>query len=80
MGEIVLTNIDEDVLRSLALKARLHGCRLEQEVEAILRQAAPLTVEQKLALAEHVRSMTPVGVRQTPAEILVREDRDDPDR
>jgi antitoxin FitA len=80
MGEIVISNIDDDVLRGLRLKAELHGRTLEQEVNEILRQAAPLTVEQKKALAARARAMTPVGVKQTPSEILVREDRDDPDR
>lgn len=76
MAEVLIRNIEDDVIERLKLKAKLHGRSLEQELREILRQATPLTVEQKLALSKLAQEMTPKGVVQTPSEILIREDRD----
>ncbi len=80
MAQVIVRNLEDDVVERLKLKAELHGRSLEQELREILRAAAPLTVEQKLALMRRAQAMTPKGVKQTPSEILIREDRDDPDR
>ncbi len=76
MAQVIVRNLEDDVVERLKLKAELHGRSLEQELREILRQAAPLTVEQKMALSLRARAMTPKGVKQTPAEDLIREDRD----
>ena len=80
MAQVIVRNLDHGVVERLKLKAELNGHSLEQELREILSNAAPLTVEQKLALMRRSQAMTPKGVRQTPAEVLIREDRDDPDR
>ncbi len=80
MAQVIVRNLEDDVVERLKLKAELHGRSLEQELREILREAAPLTVEQKLALMRRAQAMTPMDVKQTPSEILIREDRDDPDR
>ncbi|MEQ1709057.1 MAG: hypothetical protein ABL864_12085 [Terricaulis sp.] len=80
MAQVIVRNLEDDVVERLKLKAELHGRSLEQELREILRAAAPLTVEQKLALMRRSQALTPKGVKQTPAEVLIREDRDDPDR
>ena len=80
MAQVIVRNLDDDVVARLKLKAELNGHSLEQELREILSRAAPLTTEQKLALIERAHAMTPKGVVQTPAELLIREDRDDPNR
>lgn len=80
MAQVIVRNLESDVVERLKLKAELHGRSLEQELREILRAAAPLTVEQKLALMRRSQALTPKGVKQTPSEVLIREDRDDPDR
>lgn len=80
MAQVIVRNLEDDVVERLKLKAELHGRSLEQELREILRAAAPLTVEQKLAIMRRSQALTPKGVKQTPAEVLIREDRDDPDR
>lgn len=80
MAQVIIRNLEDDVVERLKLKAELSGHSLEQELREILRAAAPLTVEQKLAMMRRAQAMTPKRVKQTPSEILIREDRDDPDR
>jgi|CXWL01.1.fsa_nt_gi plasmid stability protein len=80
MAQVIVRNLEDDVVERLKLKAELHGRSLEQELREILRAAAPLTGEQKLALMRRSQALTPKGVKQTPSEVLIREDRDDPDR
>jgi hypothetical protein len=41
-----------------------------------MRPRKPLSREELLAKLAEIRAMTPAGVQQTPAEVLVREDRD----
>jgi len=82
MAQVIIRNIEDSVVERLKLKAELSGHSLEQELREILRQAAPLTAEQKMALSSRARSMTPRGVQQTSSEDLIREDRenDEPHR
>jgi hypothetical protein len=51
----------------LKLKAKLKGRSLEQELRAILRRAAELNKEEKLALVDSIRSMTPRRLLRHPA-------------
>jgi plasmid stability protein len=80
MAQVLVRNIEDAVIERLKLKAELNGHSLEQELRDVIRAAAPLTTEQKLALVDRAHALTPKGVKQTPAEDLIREDRDDPDR
>lgn len=79
MAQVIVRNLEDDVVERLKLKAELNGHSLEQELREILRQAAPLTPEQKIEMFRRVQAMTPKGVKQTPAEDLIREDRDNDD-
>ena len=76
MAQVIIRNLEDDVVERLKFKAELSGHSLEQELREILRKAAPLSPEQKMALSERARAMTLKGVKQTPAEDLIREDRD----
>ena len=76
MAQVIVRNLESDVVERLKLKAELNGHSLEQELREILRRAAPLTTEQKLALIERAHAMTAHRVQTDLAEHLIREDRD----
>jgi len=80
VAQVIVRNLDKDVVEAWKLKAELNGRSLEQELRLLLEQQAPLSPEQKIEMFRRVQAMTPPGVKQTPAEQLIREDRDDPGR
>ena len=75
MAQVIVRNLDEDVVGSLKFKAELHGHSLEQELREILKRSAELTVEEKLAMVDRIRAMTPKRLEEDSAD-LIREDRD----
>lgn len=75
MAQVIVRNLDEQVVSSLKIKAELHGRSLEQELRDILKRAAELTVEEKLALADRIRGMQARPLETDSAD-LIREDRD----
>jgi len=74
MGQVIVRNLDDKVIAALKAKAELHGHSLEQELRAILSGAAKPNAEERLALADRIRAMTP-RKRQTDSTVLIREDR-----
>jgi antitoxin FitA len=72
---VIVRNLDERVVSSLKIKAELHGRSLEQELRDILKRAAELTSEEKLAVVDRIRAMTPKRLQDDSAD-LIREDRD----
>jgi plasmid stability protein len=76
VAQVIVRNLEDDVVERLKLKAELSGHSLEQELREILRKAAPLTTEQKLALIDRAHAATAARVQRTLAEDLIREDRD----
>lgn len=75
MAQVIVRNLDDEVVASLKLKAKLKGHSLEQELRDILKRAAELSKEEKLALIDSIRSMTPRRLEDDSAD-LIREDRD----
>ena len=75
MAQVIVRNLDEDVVGSLKFKAELHGHSLEQELREILKRAAELTVEEKLALVDRIRAKQKRPLEDDSAD-LIREDRD----
>lgn len=75
MAQVIVRNLDEQVVSSLKIKAELHGHSLEQELREILKRAAELTPDEKLALVDRIRAMTPKRLEDDSAD-LIREDRD----
>ena len=75
MAQVIVRNLDDDVVSSLKFKAELHGHSLEQELREILKRAAELTPEEKVALADRIAAMTPRPLADDSAD-LIREDRD----
>lgn len=76
MAQVIVRNLEDDVVERLKLKAELHGHSLEQELREILRAAAPLTVEQKLALVDRAHALTRGRIQTEKAEDIIRADRD----
>jgi antitoxin FitA len=77
MASLSIRNLDDDLLARLKRRAARHGTSAEAEVREILRQA--LSGEAEVGfddLAAELRALT-AGRRHTPAEILLREGRDE---
>lgn len=75
MGQVIIRNLEDEMIVALKAKAALHGHSLEQELRKILAEAAKPRPEERMALADQVRAMTP-RKRQSDSTALVREDRD----
>lgn len=78
MGQVLIRNLDDEVIAAYREAAARNARSLEAELREWLTRLRPRTeaetVELRARLAQ-IRAMTP-NVPQTPAEILVREDRD----
>lgn len=79
MGTVYVRRLDDDVVRRLKRRAADNNRSLESEARHILERAAEDGMTERTrsfaALAKHLRGKTG-DVPQTPAEVLVREDRD----
>jgi plasmid stability protein len=75
MAQVIVRNLDEQVVSSLKFKAELHGHSLEQELREILKRAAELTPEEKLALVDRIRAKQKRRLEDDSTD-LIREDRD----
>ena len=75
MAQVIVRNLDDAVVEALRAKAQLHKRSLEHELRLILTAAARSTPEERIALAEQIRAMTP-SAPQSDSTALVREDRD----
>lgn len=78
MAQVLIRNLDESVIARLKIKAELNGHSLEQELRDIINRAAPLTPQERVAIADRIASMQekPASI---PSEVLVRRDRDSHD-
>lgn len=75
MGQVIVRNLDDGIIEVLKAKAALQGHSLEQELRRILAEAGKPGPEDRLALADRIRAMTPRKA-QSDSTKLVREDRD----
>lgn len=75
MAQVIVRNLDDEVVSSLKLKAKLKGHSLEQELRSILKAAAGLTKEEKLALIDRIRAKQKRPIEGDSAD-LICEDRD----
>jgi len=75
MGQVLIRNLDDRIIESLKLKAELKGHSLEQELRDILKEVAPLTPRERVALSRKIR-----GMQSKPAKLdstdVIREGRD----
>jgi plasmid stability protein len=75
--QLHVRNLDEEIVSKLKRRAARHGRSVEAEHREILRQALTAEVEPDFdALAAELRALT-ARRRQTPAEKLLRESRDE---
>ena len=79
MATINVRHLDDDVVERLKRRAAANHRSLEGEVRHILQRAADDDMATKRAVfleaSDRLRKKTR-GRRQTPAEVLIREDRD----
>ena len=82
MANLHLRDVDEVLVRKLHQRAKANGHSAAEEHRQILREALTGGVREDIhELAAQIReSVRRSGIPQTPAEDLIREDRDDPDR
>jgi hypothetical protein len=76
MGQILVRNLDDKVIKNFKTKAELKGHSLEQELRNLITAAAPLTPEEKVALSLKWRgSMAPL--KDFDVRAAIRHGRDD---
>ena len=78
MAQTLIRNLDDDLVADYRDAAKRNGRSLEAELREalrVMRPMAPRRREELLRQFDEIRAMTP-KVSQTPAEQLVREDRD----
>jgi plasmid stability protein len=76
MGQVIIRNLDDDVIRRLKSKAELRGTSLEQLLREVLTEAAPLSGPERLALVQRIQAMTPGGISHYDSTELIRTARD----
>ena len=76
MAQLIVRNLDDDLVARLKRRAAEHGHSAEAEHREILRQALAEECRSFKELAAQARAMT-AGRKHTPAEVLLREARDE---
>ncbi len=79
MGQVLIRNIDDETIAAYREAAARHDRSLEAELHDMLRRFRPMGDQQRAAMRQRladIRART-LAVPKTPAEQLVREDRDD---
>jgi len=74
MTDVVL-DLDESLIQRLKVTAELKGRTLEEEILEIIRRAAPLTPEERVALSDRIRAKQ-AKPSNLLSEDLIREARD----
>lgn len=79
MAQVLIRNIEDEILDDYRQAAKRNSRSLEAELREALRRMRPTNIELRdelIELSRRLRAMTPPGAAQTPAEHLIREDRD----
>jgi plasmid stability protein len=76
MAQVLIRNLPEDIVERLRARAVTKGHSLEHELRQIITAAAPLTTQEKLALVDRIRAMTPEPVAHDSTD-FIRQDRDE---
>jgi plasmid stability protein len=76
MAQVLIRNIDDRIIRNFKAKAELKGRSLEQELRETLKDAAPLTPEEKVALSRRMRASMP-PLEDFDVRAAIRHGRDD---
>ena len=73
---LIVPGVDAHTLSRLKAKAELHGRSVEDEARSILERGAILTSEERLALADRTRAMSP-ALHDIDMVAMIRQDRDE---
>ena len=76
MGQVLVRNLDDHIIEQLKHKAEIKGHSLEQELREVITAAAPLTANEKVALARRLRTLSP-PLHQIDVRAAIRSGRDD---
>ena len=75
MGQVLVRSLDDRVIANLKLRAELKGKSLEQELRDLLTAAAPMSVEERVAVSERLRAA--FAVEKFDSSAAIRWGRDD---
>ena len=73
---LTIPAIHSDTLSRLKARAELHGRSVEDEARDILERGSVLMTEERLALADQTRAMSP-GLHDIDIVAMIRQDRDE---
>ena len=76
MGQILMRKVDDELLDALRRRAQVSGRSMEAEARDAMTRGTRLTADERVALSQRIRALTPKGVVQTDSTELIREDRD----
>jgi plasmid stability protein len=79
MGQILVRNLDDAVIKRLKSRAIQRGESLEQTVREIIAEAVGPTREEAWAEIDRIRAMTPRKLESSVPLIRAFRDGDDPD-
>jgi len=72
MAEILLRDFDEELLRSIRLRAEVTGRSVEEVIKEAVQRGLLLDVRGRVALADKIRAMTPKPIEDDSTEIIRR--------
>jgi plasmid stability protein len=72
---LTVSGLDETTLARLEARAELQGRSVEEVAREVLKRGAALTADERLALADLTRAMSP-GLHDVDLVAMIREDRD----
>ncbi|MEA2839028.1 MAG: antitoxin FitA [Methylobacteriaceae bacterium] len=79
MGQILVRNLDDAVIKQLKSRAVRNGKSLEQTVRDIIADAVRPSKEEAWAQVDRIRAMTPRKLQSSVPLIRAFRDGDDPD-
>ncbi len=68
MGQVLIRNLDDEVIETYKLKARLKGTSVEQYLRDLIEQGAPLTQAERVALIDENMAQFPEPVPSMTTE------------
>ena len=68
MGQVLIRNLDDEVIETYKLKARLKGTSVEQYLRDVIVQSAPLTQAERIALIDENMARFPEPIEPMTVE------------
>jgi plasmid stability protein len=76
MGQILVRNLDDAIIKRLKQDASQEGISLEEKARRVLGEAAKKNKEQVMEELKRIRAMSPPITEPPFSQDLIREDRD----